>query len=131
MTVPLQSAPKVEPPLGPFATLPPDVAGLKKLKILLLVTSINSFSQRVFSYLQYLGLNQVSVQLATSDEDMLEAAESWQPDIVLCPFLTKKLPPSIHNKVSPSLSTSLTRPLHTVKISELSQRTVADVIRSI
>lgn len=100
MTVRRQSAPEDEPPLGPFATLPPDVAGLKKLKILLLVTSINSFTQRVLSYLQYLGLNQVSIQLATSDEDMLEAAESWQPDIVLCPFLTKKLPQSIHNNVS-------------------------------
>ncbi|WVQ75223.1 hypothetical protein IAR50_004835 [Cryptococcus sp. DSM 104548] len=85
-------------PLGPLAALPPHAAGLAQQKILLLVTSVNSFTQRVLSYLHFLGFQHVSVQLATSDDDMLHAAESWQPDIVLCPFLTKKLPPSIHNR---------------------------------
>ncbi|ODN78355.1 hypothetical protein L202_03997 [Cryptococcus amylolentus CBS 6039] len=90
-------SPPQEAPLGPLASLPPHAAGLAQQKILLLVTSVNSFTQRVLSYLQFLGFEHVSVQLAISDEAMLEAAESWQPDIVLCPFLTKKLSPSIHN----------------------------------
>ncbi|WVQ79524.1 hypothetical protein IAT38_001623 [Cryptococcus sp. DSM 104549] len=85
-------------PLGPLTSLPSSAAGLKHQRILLLVTSVNSFTQRVLSYLQYLGFTQVSVQLAISDEAMIEAAEEWQPDFVLCPFLTKKLPPSIHNR---------------------------------
>ncbi|WWC95295.1 hypothetical protein V866_002156 [Kwoniella sp. B9012] len=85
-------------PLGPLSSLPEGYEPLKKFKILLLVTSINSFTQRVISYLQYLGFEQVSVQLATSDEDMLNAAEGWDADLVLCPFLTKKLPASIHTK---------------------------------
>ncbi|WWC73419.1 uncharacterized protein I206_107386 [Kwoniella pini CBS 10737] len=85
-------------PLGPLASLPSHVEPLKQFRILLLVTSINSFTQRVYSYLQYLGFEQVSVQLATTDEDMLNAAEGWDADIVLCPFLTKKLPESIYSR---------------------------------
>ncbi|WWC93114.1 uncharacterized protein L201_008080 [Kwoniella dendrophila CBS 6074] len=86
------------PPLGPLTSIPSHCEPLKQFRILLLVTSINSFAQRVISYLQYLGFEQVSVQLATSDEDMLNAAESWEADIVLCPFLTKKLPESIYSQ---------------------------------
>ncbi|ODN74995.1 hypothetical protein L198_08181 [Cryptococcus wingfieldii CBS 7118] len=66
-------------------------------KIPLLVTSVDSFTQRVLSYLQILGFEHVSVRLAISNEAMLESAESWQPDIVLCPFLTNKVSPSIYN----------------------------------
>ncbi|OCF31240.1 methionyl-tRNA formyltransferase [Kwoniella heveanensis BCC8398] len=85
-------------PLGPLASLPAEYEGLQKWRILLLVTSVNSFTQRVISYLQYLGIDQVSVQLAISDEEMYAAADSWDADLVLCPFLTKKLPEAIHNK---------------------------------
>ncbi|KAK8849425.1 hypothetical protein IAR55_004757 [Kwoniella newhampshirensis] len=86
------------PPLGPLAALPDHAQGLKHLRILVLVTSVNSFTQRVISYLEYLGFDQVSVQLATGDEKMIEAAESWDADLVLCPFLTKKLPESIYSR---------------------------------
>ncbi|WVQ96408.1 hypothetical protein IAU59_003513 [Kwoniella sp. CBS 9459] len=85
-------------PLGPLSALPTGCEGLKKLRILLLVTSVNSFTQRVISYLQYLDFEQVSVQLAISDEEMYAAADSWDADLVLCPFLTKKLPAAIHNR---------------------------------
>ncbi|WVW86599.1 hypothetical protein I302_108649 [Kwoniella bestiolae CBS 10118] len=85
-------------PLGPLSTLPVEYEPLKQFRILLLVTSINSFTQRVISYLQYLGFEQVSVQLATSDEEMLSAAEGWDADLVLCPFLTKKLPEAIYSR---------------------------------
>nr|XP_018260551.1 methionyl-tRNA formyltransferase [Kwoniella dejecticola CBS 10117]OBR82709.1 methionyl-tRNA formyltransferase [Kwoniella dejecticola CBS 10117] len=88
----------ISPPLGPLAALPDHVEPLKRFRILLLVSSINSFTQRVYSYLHYLGFEQVSIQLATSDEDMLNAAEGWDADIVLCPFLTKKLPESIYSR---------------------------------
>ncbi|WRT69405.1 uncharacterized protein IL334_006389 [Kwoniella shivajii] len=92
------STASLPPPLGPLSSLPAHCEPLKRFRILLLVTSINSFTQRVISYLQYLGFEQVSVQLATSDEEMLNAAEKWDADLVLCPFLTKKLPESIYSK---------------------------------
>ncbi|WVF68886.1 hypothetical protein IAT40_003659 [Kwoniella sp. CBS 6097] len=85
-------------PLGPLSALPAECEGLKKLRVLLLVTSVNSFAQRVISYLQFLGFEQVSAQLAISDEEMYAAAESWDADLVLCPFLTKKLPEAIYNR---------------------------------
>ncbi|WVR08307.1 hypothetical protein IAU60_005360 [Kwoniella sp. DSM 27419] len=91
-------APVSSPPLGPMSSLPSEVEGLKNLRILLLVSSVNSFTQRVYSYLQYLDFEQVSVQLATSDEAMIAAAEQWKPDLILCPFLTKKIPASVHNR---------------------------------
>ena len=96
------SAHPSSPPLGPLSTLPDDCTGLKQWKILLLCTAINSFSQRVITYLDYLGFEQVSVQIATSDEAMREACESWDPDLVVCPFLTRVIPGSVFKKVSPS-----------------------------
>nr|ODN95437.1 methionyl-tRNA formyltransferase [Cryptococcus depauperatus CBS 7855] len=69
------------PPLGPYDSLPAHAGPLRQLKLLLLVTSVNSFTQRILSYLDHLGFQHVSVQLALSDDAMLSAAEQWQPDI--------------------------------------------------
>lgn len=94
------------PPLGPLSTLPPNALGLKEWKILLLCTAVNSFSQRVITYLKYLGFDHISVCLASSQETMEEAAERLKPDLVICPFLTTMVPSSIFTKVSRPLSQS-------------------------
>lgn len=89
------------PPLGPLVSLPARSAGLKEWRILLLCTAVNSFSQRAWSYLRnQLGVSQLSIQLATSDEEMIGAAEKWDPHVIVCPFLTKRVPDAIFNKVS-------------------------------
>ena len=93
-------APTPVPPLDSLSRLPDTAAGLAEWRILLLVTSVNSFTQRVLVYLKSLGIEQVSTQLATSDEDMLMAAEAWRPQIILCPFLTRRIPESVFARVS-------------------------------
>ena len=91
-------------PLGPLSSLPTSARGLKEWKILLLCTAVNSFSQRVITYLDYLGFTNVSVQIASSDEAMAGACESWDPDLVVCPFLTRRIPDKVFGRVSRVLS---------------------------
>ncbi len=98
-----------DPPLGPLSDLPPNAQGLKEWKILLLVTAINSFSQRVITYLDFLGFKNVSVVIATGREVMVDSAERFQPDLVVCPFLTAIIPDSIFSKVSRLHRTSSVR----------------------
>ena len=88
------------PPLGPLARLPSDAQGLKQWKILVFCTAINSFSQRVITYFEYLGMKNVSVVIATTKQVMEDSAERFQPDLVVCPFLTAIIPDSIFSKVS-------------------------------
>ena len=87
------------PPLGPLAQLPLSATGLAGWKVLLLVTAVNSFSQRVITYLHHLEFNHVSVQIAASDDAMQKACEGWNPDLVICPFLTRRIPDTVFNKV--------------------------------
>ncbi len=91
-------------PLQPLSTLfllsaplAESAAGLTEWRILLIVTSVNSSTQRV---LVYLGVDNVSTQLATSDEGMLTAAEVWNPQIIFCPFLTRRIPEAVFKNVS-------------------------------
>ena len=88
-------------PLPPtINTLPASVAGLTEWKILLFVTAINSFSQRVLTQLRALGFKRVSTIIATTTEIMERMVEEYQPDLVVCPFLTKVIPSSIFTRVS-------------------------------
>ena len=80
--------------------LPEAAAGLTRWRVLIIVTSINSFTQRVLAYLKGLGFDSISVQLATNDEDILAAAGSFAPHIIICPFLTRRIPESVFGKVS-------------------------------
>jgi hypothetical protein len=67
--------------------------------VLFIATAVNSFSQRAWSYLRQIGITSLSVQLATSDEEMIDAAEKMNPHVIVCPFLTKRVPDAIFSKV--------------------------------
>lgn len=68
------------------------------MKILFLCTAHNSLSQRLELDLTAVGHN-VSIELAMSDEAMLEAVNLFDPDIAVCPFLTARVPREIHSDV--------------------------------
>lgn len=86
-------------PLGPFASLPPSSQGIKDWRILILVTSVNSFAQKVVAYFDFLGIDNYAVHVASGAEGMCEAAERFKPDVVVCPFLTARIPESVFTRV--------------------------------
>ena len=65
------------------------------LKILLLCDTFNSLTQKVFCYLKDLG-HEVSVEYAISKEIMIEGVELFKPDLIIAPYLTKKIPSKIY-----------------------------------
>ncbi|KAG8747732.1 hypothetical protein FRC10_011861 [Ceratobasidium sp. 414] len=74
------------------------------MRVLFFVTAHNSLSQRVFTALSdATNDHQLSVEYATSPEAMIEACDLAKPDVVLCPFLTRKVPREVHEKVSIAL----------------------------
>ena len=64
------------------------------MRILLLTHSFNSLSQRLFGMLQALG-HTVSVELDIADAVTEEAVEMFQPDVVLAPFLKRRIPETV------------------------------------
>jgi putative two-component system hydrogenase maturation factor HypX/HoxX len=64
------------------------------MKILFIVSAFNSLSQRLFCELRDKGY-EVSVQFATSQNDMSEEVDRFKPDIIFCPYLKKYLPKEI------------------------------------
>lgn len=88
-------------PLGPFDALPPHAGHVKSWRILILVTSVNSFAQKVVAYLDHLGIHEYAVHVASSAEGMFDAARRFGPDVVICPFLTARIPESVFTRVSP------------------------------
>lgn len=83
--------------LADLPALPEDV---RKWRILLLVSAVNSLSQRVATYLSDIGCERVSIELALSDEGMISAVMAHSPHVIICPFLTKKVPDVIYDNVS-------------------------------
>ncbi|EGG05706.1 uncharacterized protein MELLADRAFT_72096 [Melampsora larici-populina 98AG31] len=67
------------------------------MKILFLCTAHNSLSQRLSLVLQERG-HHVAVELAISPELMIQASELAAPDLIICPFLTKKVPAEIYDR---------------------------------
>ncbi|CAH7667057.1 hypothetical protein PPACK8108_LOCUS1432 [Phakopsora pachyrhizi] len=67
------------------------------LSILFLCTAHNSLSQRLSLVLKARG-HAVTVELAISDEIMIEATNLASPDLIICPFLTKKVPSEVYSK---------------------------------
>jgi hypothetical protein len=65
------------------------------MRVLFLVTAHNSLSQRLALALQARG-HAVTVELALSPVLMIEAADLAKPDVILCPFLTKRVPAEIY-----------------------------------
>ncbi|KAG9099573.1 hypothetical protein FRC06_005136, partial [Ceratobasidium sp. 370] len=69
------------------------------MRILFFVTAHNSLSQRVFTALSdSTHDHQLSVEYATSPEAMIEACDLAKPDVILCPFLTRKVPREVYEK---------------------------------
>jgi len=65
------------------------------MRILLLVTTFNSLTQVVYTWLKERG-DEVAVAYAVSESQMLEEIEDFKPELILCPFLKAYLPPSIY-----------------------------------
>jgi enoyl-CoA hydratase/carnithine racemase/methionyl-tRNA formyltransferase len=66
------------------------------MKILFFCTAHNSLSQRVFLALSK--THAISVEYALSETIMIEAATLYQPDLIICPFLTARIPREIYQK---------------------------------
>lgn len=67
------------------------------MKIFFITTSFNGMAQRAWLELDRLN-HQVVVHIAADDGDMIEAVEAFQPDLIVAPFLKKKIPPEIWKK---------------------------------
>lgn len=76
----------------------------QKLDILLMSNKYNSLSQRVSLELQERGHTLHIVEPEDSDQ-MVSAVRIFQPDLVLCPFLTKRIPEELwaNNRLLPFL----------------------------
>lgn len=64
------------------------------MRILLITSAFNSLSQRTHRELISQG-HTVSVELALNDRVMEDAVELFKPDLIICPFLKKKIPDHI------------------------------------
>lgn len=64
------------------------------MRILLLCHSFNSLSQRLYAELQARG-HTLSVELDIADSVTEEACALFQPDLLLAPFLKRRIPESI------------------------------------
>lgn len=64
------------------------------MKILFLCTAHNSLSQQLFLALRQ--THSVTIEYAVSDSAMIEAAALAQPDLIICPFLTARVPDEVH-----------------------------------
>ncbi|BEI86677.1 hypothetical protein CcaverHIS002_0700230 [Cutaneotrichosporon cavernicola] len=82
-----------------LADLPPLPEDVRKWRILLLVSAANSLTQRVQTYLSDIGCERVSTELALTDQGMISAVLAHSPHVVVCPFLTKKVPDVIWDNV--------------------------------
>jgi enoyl-CoA hydratase/carnithine racemase/methionyl-tRNA formyltransferase len=66
------------------------------MKILFLCTAHNSLSQRLFLVLSL--SHNVTIEYALSDELMISAVQLFEPDLIICPFLTTRVPRKIYNE---------------------------------
>jgi enoyl-CoA hydratase/carnithine racemase/methionyl-tRNA formyltransferase len=66
------------------------------MKILFLCTAHNSLSQRL--YLTLSDHHDVTIEYALSPEVMISAAELAHPDMIICPFLTTRVPKEVYDR---------------------------------
>ncbi|MQS12801.1 hydrogenase maturation protein [Streptomyces kaniharaensis] len=64
------------------------------MRILLIASAFNSLTQRVHTELRGRG-HQVAVQLALGDEQMRAAVDRTDPELIVCPMLTRAVPEDI------------------------------------
>lgn len=67
------------------------------MRILFFSTAHNSLSQRAFAELTDLG-HEVHVQIASGQSALKEAAKSYNPDIIIAPFLKMYIPEEVWSK---------------------------------
>ncbi len=69
------------------------------MRILLLASSFNALTQRVYVELRERG-HALSIEFATSDQDMTEAARRlFRPDLIIAPFLRRAIPETVWRNV--------------------------------
>jgi putative two-component system hydrogenase maturation factor HypX/HoxX len=68
------------------------------VRVLLLVSAFNGLSQRAWCALRDAG-HQVGVLLATGEQDVIDGVQAAQPDLVLCPYLTERVPAQVWQHV--------------------------------
>ncbi|MFE2724921.1 hydrogenase maturation protein [Kitasatospora sp. NPDC059327] len=64
------------------------------MRVLLIATAFNSLTQRVHTELRERG-HEVAVQLALGDEPVRAAVARTDPELIICPMLTKAIPADI------------------------------------
>eukprot|EP00761_Pharyngomonas_kirbyi_P000327 gb/GECH01000327.1/.p1 GENE.gb/GECH01000327.1/~~gb/GECH01000327.1/.p1 ORF type:complete len:1009 (+),score=307.77 gb/GECH01000327.1/:1-3027(+) len=80
-----------------------NVSSQNTLKVLFLTNAHNSMSQRAMLELERQG-HSVRVELALNEDHMNKTVHNYHPDLILCPFLTKRIPQEIwENKQVPCL----------------------------
>ena len=68
------------------------------MRILLISTAFSGLTQRYYTELLDAGY-QVSVELHSGDERALtKGVRLFKPDLIICPFLTRKIPQTIYNR---------------------------------
>lgn len=67
------------------------------MKLLLLTHAFNGLAQRLFCELRADG-HEVSVELDIADTVTEEAVQRWQPDVVIAPFLKRRIPESVWSR---------------------------------
>src|SRR6478672_2512953 len=67
------------------------------MKILLIATSFNGMCQRVWVELDRLD-HQVKVHLVSTETEMINATESFKPDLIIAPYLKSAIPAVIWKK---------------------------------
>ncbi|SHN06389.1 enoyl-CoA hydratase-related protein [Cryptosporangium aurantiacum] len=80
------SRPKTQPKQSP-----------RSLRILLLVSSFNGLTQRVWCALRDQG-HTVAVEFARDAESIADAARRADPELILCPFLKERVPTEVWQK---------------------------------
>jgi putative two-component system protein, hydrogenase maturation factor HypX/HoxX len=68
------------------------------MRILLIATSFNALTQRIYVELAERG-HVLSVELAVNDDSMAEAVRLFRPDLVIAPFLRRAIPETVWRSV--------------------------------
>jgi putative two-component system hydrogenase maturation factor HypX/HoxX len=69
------------------------------MRILLLTRSFNSLTQRLFVELEALG-HTLSVEYDINESVSLEAVDLFRPDVIIAPYLTRRIPEAIWRRVT-------------------------------
>lgn len=73
-----------------------------KLRFVLVCDAFNSMAQRALLKLRDAG-HEVIVHVFKDGEDMIDVVERVRPDVILCPYLTKRIPREIYEGAVPCL----------------------------